>query len=299
LEAPPPRQNHRNEPAAPWRSTASRADARKFPNTLAGFEVTAPLTTLKCLKEAAARKKGINSNAWPPIKIQPALAKQEETMLDIAPASRGVKPQISDGLCCHNPSELKVRLGQEALARQRRRWEDFMMIAEALDVGRTEVMRDLHANQPTGRRYEKAMGEWLVANGFKDIDKGTRCRLLECLRLREQIERWRVSLTDNERFNLNHPDGVLRKWKASTAIPDPNATPRPSPYAQLKDAHARLIEENHLLQHRIEAADGHLWRPTDTAADIADVMVAKLSPGKAERVAQQMLKIIKSKSSCK
>ena len=53
-----------------------------------------------------------------------------------------------------------------------------MIIAEALDVGRSEVMRELHTNHPSGRRYEKAMGEWLVANGFKDIDKGARCRLL-------------------------------------------------------------------------------------------------------------------------
>ena len=185
---------------------------------------------------------------------------------------------------------VKVRLGQEAMARQRRRWEDFMIIAEALDVGRTDVMRDLHTNQPTGRRYEKAMGEWLVANGFKEIDKGARCRLLECLRHREQIERWRTLLTDSERFKLNHPDAVLRRWKAATSIPDPNATSKPSPYAQLKDAHAQIIEENHRLQHRIEAADGDLWKATDTAADIAGVMVAALLPAKAERTAREILK---------
>jgi hypothetical protein len=220
-------------------------------------------------------------------------------MIDIATPSTSVKSQISDGLCCHNPSELKVRLGQEALARQRRRWEDFMIIAEALDVGRTEVMRDLHTNQPTGRRYERAMGEWLVANGFKDIDKGTRCRLLECLRHREQIERWRSLLTDSEQFKLNHPDAVLRKWKAATAIPDPNVTPKPSPYAVLKDAHAELIAENHRLQHRIEAADGDLWKPTDTPADIAAVMVATLSPAKAERTAREILQRVKEwKGSC-
>jgi hypothetical protein len=216
-------------------------------------------------------------------------------MLDIVPPSTTVKPQISDGLCCHNPSELKVRLGQEAMARQRRRWEDFMMIAEALHVGRTEVMRDLHTNQPTGRRYEKAMGGWLVANGFKDIDKGARHRLLECLRHREQIERWRALLTDSERFKLNHPDAVLRKWKAATAIPDPNATPKPSPYALLKDAHAQLIEEHHRLHQKIETADGDLWKATDTAADIADVMVATLSPAKAERTAREILKRVKER----
>ena len=47
-----------------------------------------------------------------------------------------------------------------------------------------------------------------------DIDKGARRRLLERLRHREQIERWRTLLTDSVRFKLNHPDAVLRKWKA-------------------------------------------------------------------------------------
>ena len=87
----------------------------------------------------------------------------------------------------------------------------------------------------------------------------------------------------------------MRKWKAATVVPDPNATPKPSPYAQLKDAHAQLIEENHRLQHRIEAADGDLWKPTDTAADIADVMVATLSPAKAERTAREILKKLKER----
>ena len=215
-------------------------------------------------------------------------------MLDIATHTTSV-----NGLCCHNPSELKVRLGQEAMARQRRRWEDFMIIADALDVGRAEVMRDLHTNQPTGRRYEKAMGEWLVANGFKEIDKGARCRLLECLRHREQIERWRGLLTDGERFKLNHPDAVLRKWKAATAIPDPNVARKPSPYAQLKAAHAETIEENHRLKQKVKAADGDLWKASDTAADIADVMIATLSPAKAERTAREILKRIKErKGSC-
>ena len=140
-------------------------------------------------------------------------------MPDIAPPSPSVKH--ADGLSCDNPSELKIRLGQEAMARQRRRWEDWIIIAEALDVGRAEVMRDLHTNQPTGRRYEKAMGEWLVANGFKEIDKAARCRLLECLQRRDDIEKWRALLTDGERFRFNHPGAVLRRWKAATAVVDP------------------------------------------------------------------------------
>ena len=103
------------------------------------------------------------------------------------------------------------------------------------------------------------------------------------------------ALTDSERFRFNHPNTVLSRWKGSTVVPDPNATPKPSPYAQLKDAHAQPIEENHRLQHKIEAADGDLWKPTDTAADIAEVMIATLSPAKAERTAREILKKLKER----
>ena len=75
--------------------------------------------------------------------------------------------------------------------------------------------------------------------------------------------------------------------------------PRPERYAEavalrtLKDANVELIEEHHRLQQKIEAADGDLWKPTDTPADIADVMVATLSPAKAERTAREILKRVK------
>src|SRR4051794_24053124 len=104
-------------------------------------------------------------------------------MLDIAQPSTSVKH--ADGSCCHDPSISEtVRLGQEALARKRRGWPDWIAIGDALLAGRAEVMRDTHTNEPTGRRYEKAMAEWLVKNGFKEIDKRVRSRLLECLQHR-------------------------------------------------------------------------------------------------------------------
>jgi hypothetical protein len=216
-------------------------------------------------------------------------------MLDIALPSTSVKH--ADGLTCVNPSITdKIRIGQEAMARKRRGWADWIAIGEALHVGRAEVMRDAHANQPAGRRYEKAMAEWLVANGFTEIDKGVRSRLLECLQHRTEIDQWLSRLTDSERFRFNHPNIVLKRWKGSTVVPDPNVAPKPSPYALLKNAHAQLIEEHHRLQQKIEIADGDLWKPTDTAADIAHVMVATLSPAKAERTAREILKRVKERS---
>ena len=95
----------------------------------------------------------------------------------------------ADGLSQRNPSppvSEVVRLGQEAMARKCRGWDDWLLIAEALQAGRAEVMRTLNTNA-SGRRYERAMGDWLVTNGFKEIDKGTRSRLLDCLRDKAQF----------------------------------------------------------------------------------------------------------------
>jgi hypothetical protein len=150
-------------------------------------------------------------------------------------------PVTDNGFSQLNPSPSNVvRLGQEAMARKRRGWDDWLLIAEALQAGRTEVMRELHTNEASGRRYEKAMGDWLATNGFKEINKATRSQLLDCLKHKVEIEKWRSQLTDQQRFKFNHPDTVLKKWKAATVVPDPNAPPRVSPVQKLKDTMVSL-----------------------------------------------------------
>jgi hypothetical protein len=107
----------------------------------------------------------------------------EQTTQSSDGASCTPVPPTADGLSQHNPTSVSdvVRHGQEAMARKRRVWDDWLAIAEALQVGRTDVMRALHTNEPRGRRYEKAMGEWLIKHGFMEIDKATRSRLHDCL----------------------------------------------------------------------------------------------------------------------
>ena len=157
------------------------------------------------------------------------------------PAENG---QQGGGLAEPNPltTDEVIRRGQEAMERKRRSFDDWMLIAEALQVGRTEVMRVLHTNKPTGARYEKAMGEWLFTRSFHLIDKCTRNHLLECLRHRIEIAKWRAALTEAERFNFDHPTNVLRKWKAATVVPALSAPPKASAFAKLKEANIELQE---------------------------------------------------------
>jgi hypothetical protein len=203
-----------------------------------------------------------------------------------------------DGLGQPNPSPTDeiVRRGKNAMERLQRGYEDWMNIAEALEVGRTESMRAAHTNAPQGKRYEKFMGEWLRSHSFHVIDKSTRTHLLECRKHRAEIDKWRATLTEADRFRFNHPHTVLRKWRAATVVPDVNA-PRgkPSHVAKLKEAIAVLDEENYRMRREIERGGGDLWAPDDTPEDIATVMVGKLSLNKAERVARAILKKLNNK----
>jgi hypothetical protein len=182
------------------------------------------------------------------------------------------------------------------LDRKRRDFDDWMLIAEALQVGRADVMRTVSTNQPTGKRYEQAMAEWLLARGFHLIDKCTRNHLFECLQHRGGIEKWRVRLTEPEQFRFNHPTTVLRKWKAATQVPSKEPK-EPSPQAKLKAANIELQERLYRVEHELSRGGGDLWTPDDTPEDIATVMLVKLSPTKAERVARAILKkLTKQKS---
>jgi hypothetical protein len=205
-----------------------------------------------------------------------------------------VPPVVDDGFSQLNssPSDV-VRLGQEAMQRKRRAWEDWLAIAEALQAGRTEVMRALHTNEASGRRYEKAMGDWLVANGFKEINKATRSQLLDCLKHKVEIGAWRARLTDSERWKFNHPDTVLKKWKASTVVPDPNKPPKVSSVQKLKDSVATLQEENDRMKREIERGGGDLWCPEDRPRDIAKIILSKLTKTKAEKVAREIFNALK------
>ena len=205
---------------------------------------------------------------------------------------------VDDGLSQLNPSAVSeiVRLGQEAMARKRRAWDDWLAIAAALEVGRTDLMRALHTNHAHGRRYEKAMGEWLIAHGFKEINKSTRSRLLECLKHKVEIQAWRSRLTDAERFAFSHPDTVLRKWKASTVVPDPNAPLRISRTQKIKDELFAVTEERDRYKREYERGGGDLWSAEDRAQDIAKVIFGKLNRSKAERVARAILKMVGSAS---
>jgi hypothetical protein len=84
--------------------------------------------------------------------------------------------QSIDGLGQPNPltTDEVIRRGQEAMGRKRRSYEDWLLIAEALQVGRTEVMRTIHTNKPAvhlddiGEDQEEAPTQWNKKTSHQD-----------------------------------------------------------------------------------------------------------------------------------
>jgi hypothetical protein len=184
-----------------------------------------------------------------------------------------------------------IKRAQEAWERlvKGHTWLDWLLIGEALLLGRTEAMHDAQTNQPTGRRYAGLFGAWLQKHGFDAIDKSDRSRLFECLGHRAEIEVWRTALPLNKQLSLNHPSTVLHHWKASTQAPDPAKLKKPS----IREAHAEALEQIDRLEKEIARGGADLWTSRDRARDIAKVMIGKLSRAKAEAVARSMLEMLK------
>ena len=165
--------------------------------------------------------------------------------------------------------------GQEAWHRLGRdhTWEDWKQVGAALVIGRSGAMREAGVNRPVGRRYNAAFAAWLEEFGFENLDKADRSRLFAVIDHLQQIETWRATLTPPERFRLNHPSAVFRKWKSANAISQ-NQNSRLSPIKKCREDR---------------------WEPADRPEDIAAAMIAKLGSNKAAAVAGAILKALEGK----
>src|SRR5262245_48892867 len=104
---------------------------------------------------------------------------------------------------------------------QSRLWSDWMTVGEGLLEGRRWAMLQAGTNEPQGKGYSMAYGEWLSRYSMLDMDKSDRAKLLQIMEERAAVEEWRATLTDHERRNYNSPTVVWRKWNAATKVKKP------------------------------------------------------------------------------
>ena len=194
--------------------------------------------------------------------------------------------------CAAQPKAEIVRAAREAWERLStfQTYDDWMIIAEAMAVGREEAMRAAQTDEPQGRRYNEAFSDWLREHKLDEIDKGTRSRLLNCLEHREEIEKWRATLPANGKLKLNHPETILRRWQKNNVVKPAGEPKKASPVAKLKASIADLEEDNYRMRQEIEHSGDDLWM--DTAEDIARVILSKVSPSKAMAIADKLLHLV-------
>lgn len=190
----------------------------------------------------------------------------------------------------------KEKLAEEAADRIQRHmhWADWMFVADGFAVGRTKAMRGTGTNQPFGRGYTKAFGDWMAEREWtKRFDKGTRSTLLWCADHRSEIEAWRETLAQSERLKLNHPTTLKRKYEATHrfSASDPKATKKETKTELLVRENEDLWNANKKLQRQIDEGDGSLFDlRRDSIESIIDVIAGTVSIGRFESMQRAMTK---------
>ena len=160
-----------------------------------------------------------------------------------------------------------IELAKQAWADKKagKDWEAWVRIGRGLEVLRVQTMRELHMQNPVGKKWSAGFGAKLAAEGLDDIDKGTRSHLLDCMDHLVEIEAWRKTRSATERLEWASPRSVLRHWRASVAVPAKQAVVT-SPVAALKARIVELEEELHRLK-KAEDEGGVTLSHHDSAGD--------------------------------
>jgi hypothetical protein len=137
--------------------------------------------------------------------------------------------------------------------KKEKNWHDWLSVGEAVRIGREWAMNQVGTNKPEGKAYNTTFGEWLKKYKLDDMDKGDRSRLFSVMDNLPAIEEWRAALTQTERLKLNHPNAILRKWKAFIE-PEKPKSDKPT----LRDSVANLSEEIAAKDQEITGLKTHI-----------------------------------------
>jgi hypothetical protein len=204
----------------------------------------------------------------------------------------------------HNAPTSLSAFEDEALEAARTEWATLKKrtFASWMIVGKGIRTLRQRADRLGGRKtFQRLMAE----QGFRidgpkserQFDKTTAVRLLQVMEQETEVRIWHDQLSPARQAEWASPNAILRHCPIF-AKPKP-ADPSPSPYAQLKQAHMVLLEENEKLKQQ---GTEHLFDPENsTDREIAVAMIGRLEGwrGRARKVAKLMLEILdqqKSKS---
>lgn len=99
-------------------------------------------------------------------------------------------------------------------------WECWQTVGHCLYEGRMWAMRKANTNQPVGKLYNRAFGNWLDAPERKkwtqEIDRSTRNDAIWCHENKAAIEHWRSTIALSDRLKINHPTTTKRNYEKTS-----------------------------------------------------------------------------------
>jgi hypothetical protein len=166
-----------------------------------------------------------------------------------------------------------------------------------LTVGKGIGILRQRADRLGGR---KTFARLMAEQGFRmdgpkaerQFTKSTATRLLQVMERKHEVVEWHQRLPPVQQIAWASPDAIIRHCPVFAKPKE--GEPKPSPFAQLREANIGLQEQLHRARQEIKRGGGDLWNKDDRPEDIANIMLSKLSRAKAERVARAMLAALKA-----
>lgn len=178
-------------------------------------------------------------------------------------------------------------------------------------IGRAVVRaRDIANIRGGGRGGNRIFMRLIEQQGLgKVVDKATASRLEKIMAQLPEVTKWHETLTTREQIDWAAPTTIMKRCPVFNS-PKAEKGPKPKPPAKLDHAidslryHLDQMDDDNrtAVIEKIagkQREEGDLFKPTDTAKDIAAVLVGMFSARKAEQIARDMLKMIKGRAESK
>jgi hypothetical protein len=199
----------------------------------------------------------------------------------------------------YDRSELEaIGRGEEAMDELtgRRTWDKWVEIGMALEVGRKIAIRESNADK--GKGYSTAFNRWLKRHPkFEHIDPAARKRLADCMKELQDIDAWHSRLKTKEQIRLNHPDTVLRHYRAwqreerERKASEEGYEPPPkkkSHVAELKE----IIAEQQAKLDRREQGEGNNFTSQTSVQEFLDMVIQTWSEPQAKEIMKGWVKLL-------
>jgi hypothetical protein len=181
----------------------------------------------------------------------------------------------------------KVDAALAAVTRIKATFGDYVIIGHAIVAARK------HADRIGSRKaFPYILAEQRI---MPPLDKATVSRLEKIMARLPDVEKWRATLTEPQRFAWSGPTSILNHCDVFKIEREKRRAAAPRNPTRLDNA----LEENRDLKVQVEryrrAGDDHGFRKEDRAVDIADLLTRVLNENKQHAVMRELVRRLGTK----